>query len=202
MAIFTPLYFLLKNSKSVKKSITPGLLSSIFMSLLFVLTRKVQPVCQYLPNQDGIKCKFEWREVEMFIFYLCLMVLKNRTAVSVQQMITSSLTYSKLANAVLFYRVDPRLGIAYSFLCLVRIYIFPENFVDGPEEIIYFSDKTLEETLAEDRRVTWMIAFYTTWSPPCHAVMPAFACLSNEYATDFFRFGKVDVGKYPKAAER
>ena len=61
---------------------------------------------------------------------------------------------------------------------------------------------TLQETLMEDDDVVWLVEFYTTWSPPCKAVMPAFAALSNEYANDYFRFGKMDLGKYPDAASK
>lgn len=55
--------------------------------------------------------------------------------------------------------------------------------------------------LVEEPKVTWVILFHATWSPPCRAVSPAFSALSNEFANEFLRFGKVDVGKYPDAAK-
>nr|CAB3267135.1 thioredoxin-related transmembrane protein 2-B [Phallusia mammillata] len=201
MAIITPLLLFLKNSKSWKKSLTPGLISSLLLSIMFVFVRKVWPMCSYLPSEQDELCTFDWREVEMFMFFMCLMVLKNRTAVSLEQMITTVLMYSKLANAVLFYRLDVRLCIIYTALCLVRLWMFPENFEDGPEEITYFSDKTLKDVLVEDPKVTWVVLFHATWSPPCRAVSPAFSALSNEFAIEYLRFGKVDVGKYPDAAK-
>ena len=51
--------------------------------------------------------------------------------------------------------------VAYYFKTFfaVRLWIFPENFVDGPEEITYFSDKTLEvsdlQLNGNDARVTF-----------------------------------------------
>jgi len=57
-----------------------------------------------------------------------------------------------------------------------------------------------QDTLSGDDEVEWLVEFYTTWSPPCRDVMPAFAALSNDYANDYLRFGKLDVGKYPDAA--
>ena len=59
-----------------------------------------------------------------------------------------------------------------------------------------------QEDLSEDHEVVWIVEFFTTWSPPCHAAMPAFASLSNQYASEYLRFGKIDVGKYPEAAKK
>uniref|UniRef100_H2ZJ85 Thioredoxin domain-containing protein n=1 Tax=Ciona savignyi TaxID=51511 RepID=H2ZJ85_CIOSA len=171
------------------------------MSMLFILLRKIPPICSYMPAFDGDVCTFDWREVEIGMFLLSLIVIKNRAAVSAEQMITSTLMYSKLASAALFYRLDPRFSIVYCALCVFRLWLFPDYFTDVPEDLTYFSDTTLQEALDEDRRVTWVVEFYTTWSPHCHSVSPVFSELSNEYATTYLRFGKIDIGKYPKAAK-
>ncbi|XP_078490421.1 thioredoxin-related transmembrane protein 2-B [Ciona intestinalis] len=201
MTFITPLILFLKNSHSVRKALTPGLISSLFMSVLFILVRKVPPVCKHMPSFEENECTFDWREVEIGMFLLSIIVIKNRASVSAEQMITSTLMYTKLASAVLFYRLDPRFAIGYCLLCVFRLWLLPDYFVDGPEELTYFSDTTLQESLEEDKRVTWVVLFYTTWSPHCHSVSPVFSELSNEYATKYLKFAKIDIGKYSKAAK-
>lgn len=133
---------------------------------------------------------------------MCVIMIKNRTAVSLQQMIENFLLYSKLVNTVLFFRMDPRFGLVYVLVCLVRIWIFPEVFTEPTDEILHVNDVTLEEVLQEDKRVVWMIEFYVQWSPNCHAVSPVISNLAKEYSTDFLKWAKIDVGRYPEAAKK
>ena len=54
-----------------------------------------------------------------------------------------------------------------------------------------------------DPRVTWVIAFYTVWSPACNALAPIFAELSHTYSgCTGLRFGKVDVTRHPAVARQ
>ncbi|XP_042073987.1 thioredoxin-related transmembrane protein 2-like [Haplochromis burtoni] len=48
----------------------------------------------------------------------------------------------------------------------------------GPEYIKYFSDKTIDEELQRDSRVTWLVEFYANWSSDCQSFAPIFANLS------------------------
>jgi len=60
MAIITPIILLLKNAKSVRSALTPGLVSSIALSISFIALRKVEPVCEYLPSDNQNGCSFDW----------------------------------------------------------------------------------------------------------------------------------------------
>ena len=60
MAIITPILLLLKNAKSVRSALTPGLVTSIALSISFVALRKLEPVCQYLPSENRNGCSFDW----------------------------------------------------------------------------------------------------------------------------------------------
>lgn len=202
MAIITPLLLLLKNYKSVKHVLTPGLVSSMFLSLAFVIYRKFPPICSRVHSLEEEVCKFEWREGEMFMCLMCVVMIKNRSAVSLQQMVETFLLYSKLVNTVLFFRVDPKLGFVYVLLCFIRVWVFPDVFDEEADEVLHLDDKTLQDVLHEDRRVVWIVNFYTTWSPQCHSVSPVFATIAKEYGTDFLKFAKIDVGRYPEAAEK
>ena len=68
MTILSPLLLLLRNSYSLKKALTPGLVSSIVLSLSFIIVRKLTPVCQYLPSENKNGCLFDW--VSVFVI-LC-----------------------------------------------------------------------------------------------------------------------------------
>uniref|UniRef100_A0A3P8VG42 Thioredoxin-related transmembrane protein 2a n=1 Tax=Cynoglossus semilaevis TaxID=244447 RepID=A0A3P8VG42_CYNSE len=72
----------------------------------------------------------------------------------------------------------------------------------GPEYIKYFSDKTMDEELQSDSRVTWIVEFYANWSSDCQSFAPIFADLSLKYNCAGLRFGKVDVGRYGEVSQR
>uniref|UniRef100_A0A8D0FNL8 Thioredoxin related transmembrane protein 2 n=1 Tax=Strix occidentalis caurina TaxID=311401 RepID=A0A8D0FNL8_STROC len=72
----------------------------------------------------------------------------------------------------------------------------------GPEYIKYFSDKTIDEELDRDKRVTWIVEFFANWSSECQSFAPIFADLSLKYNCSGLHFGKVDVGRYTDVSTR
>ena len=63
----------------------------------------------------------------------------------------------------------------------VHFLLVGEPVYKGPEKVIYFKgDNTLTEQLQQDKDVTWIIAFYTNWSPACGKFAPVFSKLSLE----------------------
>uniref|UniRef100_A0A3Q4AIL6 Thioredoxin domain-containing protein n=1 Tax=Mola mola TaxID=94237 RepID=A0A3Q4AIL6_MOLML len=72
----------------------------------------------------------------------------------------------------------------------------------GPEYIKYFSDKTIDEELQSDNRVTWIVEFYANWSSDCQSFAPVFADLSLKYNCAGLRFAKVDIGRYGEVSKR
>uniref|UniRef100_I3N0S1 Thioredoxin-related transmembrane protein 2 n=1 Tax=Ictidomys tridecemlineatus TaxID=43179 RepID=I3N0S1_ICTTR len=72
----------------------------------------------------------------------------------------------------------------------------------GPEYIKYFSDKTIDEELERDKRVTWIVEFFANWSNDCQSFAPIYADLSLKYNCTGLNFGKVDVGRYTDVSTR
>ncbi|XP_072350693.1 thioredoxin-related transmembrane protein 2-like [Scyliorhinus torazame] len=72
----------------------------------------------------------------------------------------------------------------------------------GPEYITYFSDKTIDEELQKDRRVTWLVEFFANWSSECQSFAPVYADLSLKYTCAGVKFGKADVGRYSEISEK
>jgi len=198
MAFIYSLISLFTNSISRRKA-TPGFFINILLSVSFIIFRKIPPICTYSVNKEGDTCSLSWKECETFIFLLVVTAFKNRQAISVEQVVLNTLMFTKIVNVVLFYQVDYRLAFIYSLLCIVRIWIYRNDFVEGNEITTYFNGNTLEEELENNPSVTWVILFFTTWSPKCNAVMPVFAGLSEQFSKPFLKFGKLDVGKYPDA---
>nr|KAF6343789.1 thioredoxin related transmembrane protein 2 [Pipistrellus kuhlii] len=72
----------------------------------------------------------------------------------------------------------------------------------GPEYIKYFNDKTIDEELERDKRVTWIVEFFANWSNDCQSFAPIYADLSLKYNCTGLNFGKVDVGRYTDVSKR
>lgn len=60
----------------------------------------------------------------------------------------------------------------------------------------------MDDELAKDKSVTWLVTFYTVWNPACVNFAPIYAELSTKYHLDNLKFGKVDVGRYPDAGQK
>ncbi|KAI7801387.1 thioredoxin-related transmembrane protein 2-A [Triplophysa rosa] len=177
---------------------------SLLLTLAFPLVRCCPGLCEHLPSQreDGNSCAFDWREVEILMFLSAIVMMKNRRAITLEQHIGTIFLFSKVANVVLFFRVDLRLGLLYLTLCVVFMIACKPPIYMGPEYIKYFSDTTIDEELQRDGRVTWIVEFYANWSPECQSFSPIFAELSLKYNCAGLQFGKVDIGRYGAVAER
>ncbi|CAL8354805.1 unnamed protein product [Merluccius merluccius] len=177
---------------------------SFLMTVAFPLVRKAPGLCGHLATsrEDGNSCDFDWREVEILMFLSAVVMMKNRRAISLEQHIGNLFLFSKVANVILFFRLDIRLGTLYLVLCLTFVMTCKPPLYMGPEYIKYFNDKNIDAELQGDTRVTWIVEFYANWSPECQAFAAMFADLSVKYNCAGLRFGKLDVGRYGEVSER
>lgn len=117
--------------------------------------------------------------------------------------LTSSFLYTKAANLILWFYSDAKLGIAYGVIFILGSLLLPEPTYTGPENVIYFRQpNSLDEELERDKRVVWVVAFYTTWNPTCVNFAPIFSQISNEYKLENLKFGKVDIGRLPEIGNK
>lgn len=117
--------------------------------------------------------------------------------------LTSSFLYTKLANLVLWFYSDTKWGFAYGVIFILGALLLPEPTYTGPENVVYFrTPNSLDEELERDKRVVWVVAFYTTWNPTCVNFAPTYAQLSNEYKLENLKFGKVDIGRLPEIGKK
>ncbi|NWI71234.1 TMX2 protein, partial [Todus mexicanus] len=205
MAVLAPVLALLYSLPGLCRWLArPYYPLSALLATAFLLVRKVPPLCQGLPSQreDGNPCDFDWREVEILMFLSAIVMMKNRRSITVEQHIGNIFMFSKVANAILFFRLDIRMGLLYLTLCIVFLMTCKPPLYMGPEYIKYFSDKTIDEELDRDKRVTWIVEFFANWSSECQSFAPIFADLSLKYNCSGLHFGKVDVGRYTDVSTR
>ncbi|XP_025933294.1 thioredoxin-related transmembrane protein 2 isoform X1 [Apteryx mantelli] len=205
MAVLAPLLALLYSVPGLCRWLArPYYPLSALLATAFLLVRKLPPLCRGLPSQreDGNPCDFDWREVEILMFLSAIVMMKNRRSITVEQHIGNIFMFSKVANAILFFRLDIRMGLLYLTLCIVFLMTCKPPLYMGPEYIKYFSDKTIDEELERDKRVTWIVEFFANWSSECQSFAPIFADLSLKYNCPGLHFGKVDVGRYTDVSTR
>lgn len=117
--------------------------------------------------------------------------------------LTSSFLYTKLANLILWFYTDVKFGLAFGVIFVLGAMLLPEPTYTGPEAVVYFrTPNSLDEELERDKRVVWVVTFYTTWNPACVNFAPIFAQISNEYKLDNLKFGKVDIGRLPEIGKK
>ncbi|XP_035645129.1 thioredoxin-related transmembrane protein 2-B-like isoform X2 [Oncorhynchus keta] len=182
----------------------PYYVASLFMSVAFLLIRKTPGICEHLSTQreDGNPCDFDWREVEILMFLSAIVMMKNRRAITVEQHVGNIILFSKVANVILFFRLDIRMGLLYLTLCIVFLMTCKPPLYMGPEYIKYFSDKTIDDELERDNRVTWIVEFFANWSPECQSFAAVYADLSLKYNCAGLKFGKVDIGRYGDVSKK
>ncbi|KAK5897029.1 thioredoxin-related transmembrane protein 2-A [Pseudochaenichthys georgianus] len=205
MGLITGLFSFLYHLPQIYKwLLKPYYIASVIMTVAFLLVRKAPGLCEQLATQreDGNSCDFDWRELEILMFLGAIVMMKNRRAITMEQHVGNLFMFSKVANVILFFRLDIRLGIFYLTLCVAFVMTCKPPLYMGPEYIKYFSDKTIGEELRKDSRVTWIVEFYANWSSDCQSFAPVFADLSLKYNCPGLRFGKVDIGRYGEVAER
>ncbi|MBN3324187.1 TMX2B protein, partial [Atractosteus spatula] len=205
MALLTPLLaFLYHLPRVYKWLLKPYYVASVFLSVIFLLVRKTPGICEHLSTtrEDGNSCDFDWREVEILMFLSAIVMMKNRRAITVEQHVGNIFLFSKVANVILFFRLDIRMGLLYLTLCIVFLMTCKPPLYMGPEYIKYFSDKTIDEELQRDSRVTWIVEFFANWSPECQSFASVYADLSLKYNCVGLKFGKVDVGRYGEVSKK
>ncbi|XP_070778223.1 thioredoxin-related transmembrane protein 2-B [Enoplosus armatus] len=205
MALLTPLFAFLYHLPQVYKwLLKPYYVASLFMSIAFLAVRKTPGICDHLATQreDGNSCDFDWREVEILMFLSAIVMMKNRRAITVEQHVGNIILFSKVANVILFFRLDIRMGLLYLTLCIVFLMTCKPPLYMGPEYIKYFNDKTIDDELDRDGRVTWIVEFFANWSPECQSFASVYADLSLKYNCAGLKFGKVDIGRYGEVSKK
>uniref|UniRef100_A0A4W5M292 Thioredoxin-related transmembrane protein 2b n=1 Tax=Hucho hucho TaxID=62062 RepID=A0A4W5M292_9TELE len=199
MALLTPLLAFLYHLPQVYKwLLKPYYVASLFMSIAFLLIRKTPGICDHLSTQreDGNPCDFDWREVEILMFLSAIVMMKNRRAKMSSGLMKQKYNCLAIMTIIMFGGKRGRLAS-----CMFLMTCKPPLYM-GPEYIKYFSDKTIDDELERDNRVTWIVEFFANWSPECQSFAAVYADLSLKYNCAGLKFGKVDIGRYGDVSKK
>lgn len=178
---------------------------NILLSISFLVAKKMPGVCSYLFPSKEDECELDSRETQILFFLAIVIMVRTRRTGSVTMInyLTSSFMYTKIANLLLWGYIDLLYGIAFGVVFILSALILPEPTYSGPEHVTYFrTENSLDDELERDKRVIWLVTFYTVWNPACVNFAPIFSELSNEYHLENLRFGKVDVGRFPSVGQK
>lgn len=193
--------------KDLKLLVKPYYWVNILMSLSYMLAKKTPGVCHYLFSVSDKEemCEFGGRETQILFFLATIVMIRSRKTGSVTMInyLTSSFIYTKVANLILWSMSDILYGVVFLVVFVVLAMILPEPTYKGPENVIYFRNPQIfEEELVRDKRITWMICFYTVWNPSCVHFASIFSQISSEYYLENLKFGKIDVGRFQETAKK
>lgn len=178
---------------------------NIMLSLSFLVAKKMPGICSYLFPSKENECELDSRETEILFFLAIVIMIRTRKTGSVTMInyLTSSFIYTKIANLILWSYTDLLNGFAFGVVFILAALVLPEPTYTGPESVTYFrTENALDDELERDKRVCWLVTFYTVWNPACVNFAPIFSELSNEYHLETLRFGKVDVGRFPATGKK
>uniref|UniRef100_A0A0K0F6H0 Thioredoxin-related transmembrane protein 2 homolog (inferred by orthology to a C. elegans protein) n=1 Tax=Strongyloides venezuelensis TaxID=75913 RepID=A0A0K0F6H0_STRVS len=142
------------------------------------------------------------REHEIVVFLAVVILWRGKKATNWLHYIQTVFNFSKTANVFLFLRADLLYGIIYVILITIVTVVFPQPAYQESDNVIYFRSEDLHKKIKDDTNTVWVVEFYTTWSPECRHVTPVFSKLSERFTLPNLKFAKLDVGTYPKEAER
>jgi thiol-disulfide isomerase/thioredoxin len=173
-------------------------LTNIFLAANYFILKTIPYVCEYLFES----CVFEWREMEILMLLVIFIAVKTRRAATWLQFVNTMCTFSKAANIILYWREGQIHVILFSLACFLHFVFLPQPIYKGPQNIQYLRGGHLENEIKRDDRITWLVCFYATWSPPCADFTPVFAEISNKFGgLNNLKFAKFDCNLYPDVAQ-
>ncbi|XP_039278677.1 thioredoxin-related transmembrane protein 2 homolog [Nilaparvata lugens] len=215
--------------KDFRLLLRPYYYINLILSFSYLVAKKLPPLCTYLHPISDTQCELDAVSNDKYCYNLSLI---SQHFIVMVGLLLPEPTYCGPENIVYFRTasgLDEELARDKRVVWLVTFYtawnpacanfapvfaqlssefavvglLLPEPTYCGPENIVYFRTASgLDEELARDKRVVWLVTFYTAWNPACANFAPVFAQLSSEYSLDNLKFGKIDVGRYPDAATK
>lgn len=192
-----------KTKGELRQLIHPYYIVNLCLAFSFLFVKLTKPICEILFAPGPEACELDMRETEILFFLVVIIMIRSRKTgnVSMINYLSNGFMYAKVANTILFFMADPRLGLVYGLLFLLQGLLLPEPTYKGPENIVYFRNNTISEEINRDKNVVWMITFYAAWSPACIDFASIYSKLSSDYGLANLKFGKVDVGRFAEVAE-
>lgn len=186
-------------TKRVKLLLNAHYITDLLLATSYFLLKNVPGVCELTFES----CEIEWRELEILMMLVLFVSVKTRKSATWLQFVSSTCTFTKFANMILFWRESQLHAFLFATLWFLHFLLLPQPVYRGPQNVQYFRGTHLENEIKRDDRVTWLVCFYATWSSKSNDFAPVFAELSNKYADlNNFKFAKLDCNLFPDVAQR
>lgn len=188
-----------KIKSKIKQLFNVHYLTNILLAASYFILKNVPYVCDYVYES----CLLEWREVEILTLLVVFIAIKTRKAATWLQFISTLCLFSKCANVILYWREGPVHVMAFGLVWFLHFVFLPQPVYKGPENLVYLRGCHLDNEIKRDERITWLVCFYATWSPPCNDFAPVFAELSNKFSgLSNLKFAKFDCNLFPEIAKK
>lgn len=171
--------------------------TNLVLAVSYFVLKGIPYVCEHLFES----CEIEWREMEILMLLCIFVAVKTRKAATFNVFVNTLFTYSKVANIVLYWREGPIHVIIFVLFWFLHFVFIPQPAYKGPQNIVYLRGSHLNDQLERDPRITWLVCFHATWSPPCADLEPVFAEISTKFSgLNNLKFAKFDCNLYPDIA--
>ena len=199
---------------AIKPLLRPYYISNFILGISYCICKLFKPLCEIAFGLKQGNAKDEpledfcgslsMRDMQIYMFLGLVICIKTRKVATWHDFLSTTFLFCKVANIALFFFQNSATLGCYLFCCVAVFFLFEEPVYRGPENIVYFTDQTLDEALktAKERRISWLIEFYTNASAQCVRLAPYFSEVSNSYSLSNLRFGKLDVHRFPKVAKK
>eukprot|EP00741_Cyanophora_paradoxa_P018374 tig00000204_g17741.t1 len=111
--------------------------------------------------------------------------------------------FGKGAALLLSYQNGARWLAANFAIFLLLFLTLDQPAYTGPSNLTFLTPANFDWLVGDpNAHHDWLVEAYTTWAFSCTQFAPTFAKLSVEFSSEELRFGKLDVGRFPKLAEK
>lgn len=173
----------------------PYYVTNILLSIMFFLTKTIPFLCTQLYDT----CSINLQEYELLIFLGSFVALRSKRQFSILDYLSHFCMFAKIVSLLMFWKQSIVYAILFAVLWLLHACFLQKPIYNGPDKVLYLRDLTFDqEVLHGDPKITWIIAFYTVWSPTCIKLQPIFAEISEQFGRENLKFGKLDIIRYPQ----
>ncbi|VDP75649.1 unnamed protein product [Echinostoma caproni] len=188
-----------KHQRILSQLLHPFYAVNMLLSVMFFVTKTVPPICTTMYNT----CHIDFHEYELLIFLGSFVALRSKRQFSIPDYLSHFCLFAKILSVYMFWKQNAVYAVGFGLLWLMQACFCQQPTYSGPDRVLYLRDTTFDQEVVHgDSRTTWLVAFYTAWSPACIKLQPIFAELSEEYGLDFLKFGKLDITRYPDIAKK
>ncbi len=174
-------------------------ITNFLLATNYFILKFIPYVCEYVFES----CELEWRECEILMLLAVFIAVKSRKSPTFIVFVNTLFTFSKVANIVLYWREGPIHVMVFLLMWFLHFVFIPQPAYKGPQNIVYLRAGHLETEIQSDPRVTWLVCYTATWSPPCSDLEPVYAKLSTKFGgLNNLKFAKFDCNLYPDIAAK